>query len=151
MENGEIRQVLYFSMATSPMREGALSTLKDQCARNNAAVGLTGLMFYAGDYFVQCLEGPPERVEAMLTHIKRDRRHKDLTVLLDLRTPDRVFPDWSMGLEHLSSPDMLPSLTTEMGSKNPQRVAYVILDLMGRFYERNSRSIHARPSAAAEA
>ncbi len=88
----------------------------------NPAVGVTGVLLCdpteAGARFVQVLEGPQERVHALLARIVHDRRHTDVRMLLDTATPRRAFPDWSMEVRTLPS-------TTDAGALEALRQAYV--------------------------
>lgn len=64
---------------------------------NNARDGITGVLLYATDFFVQLLEGAPEQVEACYARIERDSVHDVAMKLSVAGVPQRSFPDWSMG------------------------------------------------------
>ena len=88
----------------------------------NPATGVTGVLLcdraHDGHRFVQVLEGPPERVHALLGRILRDRRHTDLRMLLDVPAARRAFPDWSMEVRTLPS-------TADTAALEALRAAYV--------------------------
>jgi len=103
--SGPITQLVYASSAVRDLTAEALAEVLQVSRRNNAAVGVTGVLLYAGGNVMQALEGPPEAVEATFERIRRDPRHRDVSVIYRGEADVRAFPDWSMGLK---CPDDLP-------------------------------------------
>ena len=67
--------------------------------RNNAAHGITGLLFFGGGLFLQWLEGPRASVLQLLQNLEADRRHHDVVVLSrSEEVRERLFGDWDMEL-----------------------------------------------------
>ena len=64
--------------------------------RNNAALGLTGALYYDDNQFYQVLEGEKDAVRAMFDIIRADNRHCDVVVLQETMIDKRRFPEWSM-------------------------------------------------------
>lgn len=62
----------------------------------NAALGVTGALYFDALRFVQVLEGPAPAVAALMQAIRADRRHFDLRVLEDGAQDGRRFGRWSM-------------------------------------------------------
>lgn len=114
--------LLYRSHATRELDERDLLPILMTSMRNNARVGVTGLLLYgpprplpAPDpdappssvvipfegpgVFVQWLEGPEEAVRATYERIHADARHADVEILGESGRDRRLFPHWSMGLE----------------------------------------------------
>lgn len=65
--------------------------------RNNERTGVTGILAFSNDYFLQCLEGSREAVNAAYQRILHDRRHHDPVILTYHDVSHRQFPLWSMG------------------------------------------------------
>jgi len=65
------------------------------CARN-AKLDVTGALVFTGERFAQILEGSAGAVDALMTSICRDPRHKDVKVVQVIELGARQFPDWSM-------------------------------------------------------
>lgn len=64
--------------------------------RNNPAIGLTGILFYARPWFLQVLEGHRNQVSRTFVRISRDPRH-NTPVLMDMRPISRrTFGAWTM-------------------------------------------------------
>ena len=93
-----LRQLVYGSAASQPITEDDLVQILRASRRNNHAVGVTGALLYADGNFLQVLEGEPSAVDGVYRRVCEDARHRGVLTLYDARTPERTFPDWSMGL-----------------------------------------------------
>lgn len=84
-------RLLYISSATKPMTDDELLVLLNECRKSNNKDGITGMMLYCGDSFIQVLEGNTEEVDSLFKTIKKDPRHSNVTVLekTDFRTQIR--------------------------------------------------------------
>jgi hypothetical protein len=96
-----VRRIIYCSQATADLSPDELVGLLTQARENNQRAGLTGMLIYCSESFLQMLEGEPETVTATLERIRHDDRHEELRLLMDAESPERLFPDWSMGFDHL--------------------------------------------------
>ncbi len=92
----------YLSTATRVFDDSALADLLSACREKNHALGLTGMLLYAGGHFIQTLEGEASVVDATYDLIVADPRHRDVSVALREEISARTFPDWSMGFETLT-------------------------------------------------
>lgn len=79
-------------------RARAVHRITEQSRSNNRGQGLTGVLLYVQNSFIQVLEGPAEQLETTFERICCDFRHGSLR-LVDL-TPvkARLFADWDMAL-----------------------------------------------------
>ena len=93
----------YVSFATAALHRNELSELAAQSARDNEALGITGVLLYDDGIFLQFLEGSEPAVRALLDKIVRDRRHERLAVVLEETVPQRHFPGWHMALADAES------------------------------------------------
>ena len=94
-----MRQLLYVSHTEPDIAPGALDDLLTSARRNNALMGITGLLLFIDGGFLQILEGEERAVRELYARIANDPRHRDLRLMLDRENPCRAFPDWSMGFE----------------------------------------------------
>lgn len=60
--------------------------------------GVTGTLLYAGDTFLNVLEGEHEAVHELFDVIRSDERHIWIDILFEGRIRARMFDRWSMGL-----------------------------------------------------
>jgi hypothetical protein len=92
----------YLSSASAPFDAYALEKLLEVSRRNNHAAGLSGMLLYAEEHFIQTLEGDEAAVEAALARISADTRHRNILVALREDIDERRFGDWSMGFHSLT-------------------------------------------------
>ncbi len=90
-----IAQLIY---ASEPFGfdDAMLSGILVQARRNNALRGITGCLICRHDLYLQWLEGPEDRLDALIGKIAVDDRHLAVTVLYRGHADERLFPDWAM-------------------------------------------------------
>lgn len=94
-----MRRLLYISTARTPINPTELDGILRVSRRNNAAVGVTGLLVAGGRRFLQALEGPEDAVRSTYARIQADPRHFAVVVLADQAIVERSFASWSMGYQ----------------------------------------------------
>jgi hypothetical protein len=88
---------LYASRPVKPAPPDLLDRILDQSRRNNPARGITGLLCYTSDVFVQVIEGGRNEVCDLYNAIVSDERHTQVRLLAYEEIAERRFPGWSMG------------------------------------------------------
>ena len=63
---------------------------------NNLEHGITGLLFYHNQRFIQVLEGERDALEGLMSILEKDNRHKNIQRILDQQIKKRGFMDWNM-------------------------------------------------------
>ncbi|WP_170315530.1 BLUF domain-containing protein [Nakamurella deserti] len=101
-----MRRIIYCSQATYDIAPDELVALLDVCRRNNAQAGLSGMLLYSNQSFLQVLEGEPDALSAAYGRIAADERHTNLRLLADAPTSAALFPDWTMGFEHVDDEEL---------------------------------------------
>ena len=96
-----IFSTVYTSRSSEPWDSEALVSLLSLSRRRNAETGVTGLLLYRDEAFMQVLEGEEEAVRALYRRIAADPRHHDVTSIWVAESPRRRFADWSMGFRDL--------------------------------------------------
>lgn len=99
--------LVYTSEATQPIEREALFDLLRESRERNRQNGISGLLLHKNDQFIQVLEGEESLVKALYDRIRNDRRHKNVTSILEGSLPEREFSDWSMGFREVYEPDLL--------------------------------------------
>jgi hypothetical protein len=111
---------LYASRAAAPIGEPLVTAILDQARRNNPRLGVTGLLCYAGDVFIQVLEGGRDGVCELFNAIVRDDRHSAVRILLYEEVTARRFGDWTMGRAEIAKASRSVLLKySEMPELNP--------------------------------
>lgn len=91
-----LRVLVYRSRAVDRWDAARLKALEDQASRFNTQAGITGILLFDGQYFVQLLEGPAEAVAQLFGRIADDPRHAEVLVLVDEVTRRRGLARWAM-------------------------------------------------------
>jgi hypothetical protein len=68
----------------------------------NLANGITGVLCYGGDLFMQAIEGGRDEINALYSMISRDDRHRDVVLLHYEEIQERRFGGWTMGHVNLA-------------------------------------------------
>ena len=100
-----MRQLLYVSNTAHNLTVGDLDNILAASRRNNAMLGITGLLLFIEGGFLQILEGEERAVRELYTRVATDPRHTNPHLMLDREVPVRAFPEWSMGFEQPSMDD----------------------------------------------
>ncbi len=99
--------LVYASSAVTPFTPPELIDLLAKSHKNNAELGISGMLLYKDGNFMQVLEGEEGVVRTLYDAIGRDPRHRGLLTLLQGPLAERQFPDWSMGFRDLKAADVL--------------------------------------------
>lgn len=94
--------LIYVSIAAHPFSKNELVELLKSSRQNNSAAGITGMLLYKDEKFMQLLEGEKDPVERTFGKILSDSRHRGPIVLLRGTQQERMFSDFSMGFENLN-------------------------------------------------
>ena len=90
-------RLLYASRPTSPLTASLIDTILAQSQDGNQAKGITGILCFSDDLFLQVLEGGRDEVCELFYAIVRDSRHEHVRILAYDEIPERRFGGWSMG------------------------------------------------------
>ncbi|HRK17752.1 MAG TPA: BLUF domain-containing protein [Hyphomicrobiaceae bacterium] len=94
---------IYASRVASKLSASELQALAAQARRKNLAVGITGILCWTNDVFVQVLEGGRDPVCDLYTKILADKRHDHVRLMSFEDIEARSFGNWSMGHIDLKS------------------------------------------------
>ncbi len=95
-------RITYLSQATPNFASIDLIHLLEQCHLNNPKRGLTGLLIFGNDTFLQTIEGEEKIVDALIEKITKDKRHIKFQILSRQSIENRQYSDWAMGFEKLT-------------------------------------------------
>lgn len=92
-----MQRIVYVSAASRTFSPQSLAELLSQSRANNREKGISGMLFYYRDSFLQVLEGPITEVGIVTNTIARDPRHSDFRVLSTEIIEQKMFGEWTMG------------------------------------------------------
>jgi hypothetical protein len=89
-------QLIYTSQATVPFTQDELTKLLTWSRQWNEQVGITGVLLYNDEHFVQVIEGSQAAVSDLYGKLLRDVRHHNVMRLASGRIAARRFGEWTM-------------------------------------------------------
>lgn len=95
-------RLLYASRAAQPLTPEVIDAILAQSRAHNPEHGITGILCYSGDIFMQVLEGGRDAVCELYNMIVRDDRHRNVRLLSYEETCERRFASWTMGQVNLA-------------------------------------------------
>ncbi len=95
-------RLLYASRAGEKLGNAEIDAILARSREHNPRHGITGVLCYSGELFMQVLEGGRAEVNALYTEIVRDSRHRDVTLLDYAEVAERRFAGWTMGRVNLA-------------------------------------------------
>ena len=90
-------RLLYASRAAKPQTARNVAAILAECQKNNPPRGITGVLCYSDDIYLQVLEGGRDAVCETFNAIVRDPRHESVRLLSFEEISERRFGSWSMG------------------------------------------------------
>ena len=105
-----MKRIIYCSQATSDVSPDELVALLELSRANNQRAGLSGMLLYSSQSFLQVLEGEDEPLRATYARILTDERHMNLRMLMNADVASAMFPDWTMGFEHVDDEELADDL-----------------------------------------
>lgn len=96
MAQGGLYRIVYLSRAATGISDLEATCIAQSSYARNAAAGVTGLLLFDGDRFIQALEGAERDVAATMDRIVTDDRHGSIVYLNEGMAEQRQFGDWGM-------------------------------------------------------
>jgi len=93
---------MYASRAAEAVRPETLNAILKKSTVNNPGIGVTGVLCFSGDIFLQVLEGGRSQVSKLYNRIGQDPRHTDVVLLSYEDIDERSFSGWAMGQVNMS-------------------------------------------------
>ena len=90
-------EAVYTSVIGEATPPSAILDIVRHARRRNRLNGITGILLFDGRHLCQYLEGSRDAVQALLSRIEHDPRHRDLATRHDGAIGERRFGRWSLG------------------------------------------------------
>ena len=101
-------RLLYASRAAAPLTAPVVESILAQSRAHNPRLGITGILCYSEDLFLQALEGGRDEVCELYNTIVRDDRHTNVRILTYEEISERRFGNWSLLLKYAKLPVLNP-------------------------------------------
>lgn len=132
----KIFHLVYRSYAREDLDHYSIVELINKAQTMNTKLGLTGLLMYRQNTFIQLLEGEEQVVRELYEKISKDRRHTDVKILIESKSSMRIVPQWSMNYVESVSEDVsvksLFEVFEKMVNESPKD-KNLIMPLLTRF------------------
>lgn len=86
----------YASRANPDVSAKDFNEILKQAKENNVSNGITGMLTFNKDYFLQTIEGPRAQINRLLYSLIADQRHHDLQLIETRELKHREWAEWSM-------------------------------------------------------
>jgi hypothetical protein len=96
-------RLLYASRAAQAVTQTTIDSIMQQSRTHNPAQGITGVLCYGGEVYMQVLEGGRAPVNALYNRIVLDARHQQVMLLHYEEVSERRFAGWTMGQVNLAN------------------------------------------------
>jgi len=120
-----MKQLIYASHAKPNITVETVNELVAYSKETNRVLGVTGFLIFNNQFFLQCLEGEAEAIEAQMYKIKEDTRHTNIKVLGSKRIIRKTFDSLAMGF--INNENTLKEIITRDTNKdtfNPHHFTY---------------------------
>jgi hypothetical protein len=96
-------QLLYASRAApdADVDSSVIAAILREACRNNPRTGITGVLCYSDQFYIQLLEGGRQQVNGLYGRLLADQRHTDVTLLYYAEVSARRYSGWVMGQVNL--------------------------------------------------
>lgn len=117
-------RLIYTSKPTSEFKPKSIDDILSASRKNNAALSVTGLLYFNNEYFLQCLEGSRSNINTIYHRILNDTRHEAPIILDYQEILARDFSAWEMGyLPENSHTKQLYKRFSPTGEFNPEHMS----------------------------
>jgi hypothetical protein len=96
-----MKQICYVSFLKDDLNvHDVINSIRNISSAKNSKHGITGMLVYSNEVFIQILEGMKMNVDITYKIIESDDRHQNIKVLFEQDINERCFPDWAMRFEY---------------------------------------------------
>lgn len=112
-------RLVYVSTCSDNVADADIQSLLQAAERRNPRQGISGMLCWSGEFFLQCIEGDRAPVTECFARILTDTRHHSIELILSAPTSVRWFSQWGMGFSRLLSSHAVDLPVSTGGSFNP--------------------------------
>lgn len=139
----DLKTITYTSRAQLDLTEDDLLEIHETARHLNVLDGITGLLIFDGNRFLQIIEGPEDAIDELVERLRRDRRHSAFELRDERSINERTFSQWSMELIRFGADK--EQARAEIALKLPSKSAPVAWEIALRMTASLSGVSPARP------
>ena len=134
MSEPDLDSLVYVSSAVRQLNLEEISYLLKRARERNKEYGITGVLLYISNNFMQYIEGPKDNLDIIYKIIREDDQHTGLILVDREAIESRQFGDWSMAYQtkdvegYVGSPSerKLIEMLLELPNDNPSTARIVL-------------------------
>jgi Sensors of blue-light using FAD len=112
-------RLVYVSTCAEGLKLDDVYDIMRKAYPSNVKDGVSGMLCWSGEFFLQCLEGDRSAVSRTFCKICSDPRHSKIEILIAAPTRTRWFGEWGMGFSRLLASHRLDLAAGRSQSFNP--------------------------------
>jgi hypothetical protein len=101
-----LSHLIYASATEATMSDAELRAILERAQAVNSQLDVTGILLHSDGSYFQVLEGDADVIDSLYAKIARDKRHKNVVLIIREPIAGRSFADWSMGFASVTSKDV---------------------------------------------
>lgn len=95
-------RIIYASEAKAKIDVPMIRSILEKAQENNERNDLTGMLVFNSRYFLQAIEGSPEKINGLYNVLMTDPRHTNLFILGYEHITERMYGEWRMNYATLN-------------------------------------------------
>ncbi len=105
-DNIHLIHCIYSSAATIKFSDDDIIALLEKSRTSNSQLDVTGMLLFEDGSFLQILEGTPEAIADLYKKISADKRHNNVTKIIQEPIEERSFSEWTMGYSGITRKEL---------------------------------------------
>ena len=140
-------RLVYVSTCANNVDFADIQSLLTVAERRNPERGISGMLCWSGEFFLQCIEGDRAPVTQCFARILSDKRHHSIELILSAPTSVRWFSQWGMGFSRMLSSHRNDLPAWSGGSFNPYLLEATELEATFERLSDQAQRIQGTPEA----
>lgn len=112
-------RLVYVSTCAAGLQLDDVYDIMRKAHPSNVKDGISGMLCWSGEFFLQCIEGERNAVSRVFSKICGDSRHSNVEILIAAPTRTRWFSEWGMGFSRLLASQPLDLAAGQSEGLNP--------------------------------
>ena len=104
--------ICYLSKQVEVLKDSELEDLFKYILEMNPTLNITGALLHNNDFFLQVLEGNKETIEELFAKIRKDKRHKNILMILNQKIENRIFQNYEANFSIMKTKADIERLNT---------------------------------------
>lgn len=109
--------ICYISKAEE-LKDSELESLFEFILMMNPTLNITGALLYSNGFFLQVLEGNKEVITDLFLNIRKDKRHKNILLVLDQKIENRIFENYEATFSIMKTKEDIEKLNAYLSCYN---------------------------------